>query len=158
MAHLSVVIARVKAVDSRRKEFKEHAKYRDSLVKRLAYKATSNKDKFAARAQKETGYLDAPLDNVSRKHQADLPVLRPFLISNRLVFEIMHHVFIPLVVSYAPRTTTFPDDIINAFGGVIGALTPILGSFRCGIPRNFSLHGMCWSYHGPFRRRPSFPS
>ncbi|KAK3373184.1 heterokaryon incompatibility protein-domain-containing protein [Lasiosphaeria ovina] len=101
------------------------------------------------------GYV---VDDVPRKHQADLPMLRPFLISNRLEFEVMKHVYIPLVVSYAPRTTTFPDDIINAFGGVIGTLTPILGSFRYGIPRQFFLHGMCWSYHGPFRRRPLFPS
>jgi septal ring factor EnvC (AmiA/AmiB activator) len=35
------------------KEGKDHKKYRDSVMKRWAYKVSGNKDKFASRAEKE---------------------------------------------------------------------------------------------------------
>jgi len=35
------------------KEGKDHAKYRDSVMKRWAYKVSGNKEKFAAKAEKE---------------------------------------------------------------------------------------------------------
>ncbi|TPX17744.1 uncharacterized protein E0L32_002845 [Thyridium curvatum] len=37
----------------RNKEFKEHEKYRDSVVKRFAFKVSGNRQKFEARAEKE---------------------------------------------------------------------------------------------------------
>ncbi|KAK4223581.1 hypothetical protein QBC38DRAFT_487456 [Podospora fimiseda] len=52
---------RVAAVDrKRKKEFKDHEKYRDSVLRRFAYKATGQKEKFAAKAAKEeTEYFSA---------------------------------------------------------------------------------------------------
>ncbi|KAK4202950.1 hypothetical protein QBC40DRAFT_275596 [Triangularia verruculosa] len=45
---------RVAAVDrKRKKEFHEHEKYRDSVLKRFAYKATGKREKFEQRAAKE---------------------------------------------------------------------------------------------------------
>lgn len=37
----------------RSKEQKDHEKYRDSVMKRWAYKVSGNKEKFAAKAEKE---------------------------------------------------------------------------------------------------------
>ncbi|KAI1119671.1 hypothetical protein F5Y14DRAFT_396125 [Nemania sp. NC0429] len=49
------------------KEQKDHVKYRDSVTKRWAYKVTGNKDKFAAKAEKEEKeYFDA----LQKLHQA----------------------------------------------------------------------------------------
>ncbi|KAK0669053.1 hypothetical protein QBC41DRAFT_320527 [Cercophora samala] len=46
--------ARVAAVDrKRKKEYQEHEKYRDSALKRFAYKATGKREKFEQRAAKE---------------------------------------------------------------------------------------------------------
>ncbi|KAK4672150.1 hypothetical protein QC763_100290 [Podospora pseudopauciseta] len=46
--------ARVAAVDrKRKKEYHEHEKYRDSVLKRFAYKATGKREKFEQRAAKE---------------------------------------------------------------------------------------------------------
>lgn len=39
--------------DKRMRELKEHKSYRDSVVRRLAYKAARKKDKFEAKAAKE---------------------------------------------------------------------------------------------------------
>jgi hypothetical protein len=51
---LSQVQSRLKALETTRdKELKDHEKYRDSVMKRFAYKATGQKDKFAAKAEKE---------------------------------------------------------------------------------------------------------
>ncbi|KAK3986068.1 hypothetical protein QBC44DRAFT_333930 [Cladorrhinum sp. PSN332] len=52
---------RVAAVDrKRKKEFKDHEKYRDSVLRRFAYKATGRAEKFAAKAAKEeTEYFSA---------------------------------------------------------------------------------------------------
>ena len=45
---------RVQEMDRRRlKEFKEHEKYRDSIMRRFAYKATGQRAKFEAKAEKE---------------------------------------------------------------------------------------------------------
>ncbi|KAK4465170.1 hypothetical protein QBC42DRAFT_262193 [Cladorrhinum samala] len=44
----------------RQKEFKDHEKYRDSVLRRFAYKATGKSDKFSAKAAKEeTEYFEA---------------------------------------------------------------------------------------------------
>lgn len=49
------------------KEHKDHEKYRDSVMKRWAYKVTGNKEKFAARAEKEEReYFDV----LQKLHQA----------------------------------------------------------------------------------------
>ncbi|KAK3370687.1 hypothetical protein B0H63DRAFT_319562 [Podospora didyma] len=60
-AGVQVSDKRVQAIDrKRKKEFYEHEKYRDSVLKRFAYKATGKKEKFEARAQKEeTEYFEA---------------------------------------------------------------------------------------------------
>lgn len=39
--------------DKRMRELKEHQSYRDSVVRRLAYKAARKKEKFEAKAAKE---------------------------------------------------------------------------------------------------------
>lgn len=39
--------------DKRMRELKEHKSYRDSVVRRLAYKAARKKEKFEAKAAKE---------------------------------------------------------------------------------------------------------
>lgn len=39
--------------DKRMRELKDHKSYRDSVVRRLAYKAARKKDKFEAKAAKE---------------------------------------------------------------------------------------------------------
>jgi len=55
---------RLAAVDrKRKKEFKDHEKYRDSVLRRFAYKATGQSDKFTAKAAKEeTEYFEALQD------------------------------------------------------------------------------------------------
>ncbi|KAI2606649.1 hypothetical protein GGR54DRAFT_644031 [Hypoxylon sp. NC1633] len=51
---LSTVQKHVIALDKQRvKEFKEHKKYRDSVVKRFAYRVGGKTDKFQAKAEKE---------------------------------------------------------------------------------------------------------
>ncbi|KAI1382017.1 hypothetical protein F4677DRAFT_12479 [Hypoxylon crocopeplum] len=51
---LSTVQKRIMALDKQRaKEFKEHKKYRDSVMKRFAYRVSGKTDKFEARAEKE---------------------------------------------------------------------------------------------------------
>ncbi|KAI1133557.1 hypothetical protein F5Y10DRAFT_228047 [Nemania abortiva] len=51
----------------RAKEHKDHEKYRDSVMKRWAYKVTGNKEKFAAKAEKEEQeYFDV----LQKLHQA----------------------------------------------------------------------------------------
>ncbi|KAJ8127011.1 hypothetical protein O1611_g6627 [Lasiodiplodia mahajangana] len=51
----------------RSKEHKDHEKYRDSVMKRWAYKVTGNKEKFAAKAEKEEReYFDV----LQKLHQA----------------------------------------------------------------------------------------
>lgn len=39
--------------NEKEKEQKDHEKYRDSVMKRWAYKVTGNQEKFAAKAEKE---------------------------------------------------------------------------------------------------------
>jgi len=60
---------RVKAADDKRKiEFKDHEKYRDSVLRRFAYKATGNREKFAAKALKEENeYFEALQDEHREK-------------------------------------------------------------------------------------------
>ncbi|KAK8056191.1 hypothetical protein PG993_001418 [Apiospora rasikravindrae] len=61
----------VMAVDKKRqKELKEHKKYRDSVMKRFAYKALGNRDKFEEKAAKEErDYFDALQDEHKAKEQ-----------------------------------------------------------------------------------------
>ncbi|KAK8088988.1 hypothetical protein PG997_003949 [Apiospora hydei] len=61
----------VKEVDKRRqKELKEHMNYRDSVVKRFAYKVSGNNDKFEEKAAKEErDYFDALQDEHKAKEQ-----------------------------------------------------------------------------------------
>ncbi|KAI1779829.1 hypothetical protein F4818DRAFT_154740 [Hypoxylon cercidicola] len=51
---LTTTQKRIIALDRQRvKEFKEHKKYRDSVMKRFAYRVSGKTDKFEARAEKE---------------------------------------------------------------------------------------------------------
>ncbi|KAK6864588.1 hypothetical protein PG990_005975 [Apiospora arundinis] len=61
----------VKEVDKmRKKELKEHIKYRDSVMKRFAYKVSGNKDKFEEKAAKEEReYFDVLQDEHKAKEQ-----------------------------------------------------------------------------------------
>ncbi|KAK4184942.1 hypothetical protein QBC35DRAFT_504850 [Podospora australis] len=53
-AELAASNKRMHAADAKRKkEFKDHEKYRDSVMRRFAYKATGKKEKFEGRAKKE---------------------------------------------------------------------------------------------------------
>lgn len=53
-SRLPALERRIQELDRRRsKEFKEHKNYRDSVLRRFAYKASGNADKFEARAAKE---------------------------------------------------------------------------------------------------------
>ncbi|KAI8629397.1 hypothetical protein F5Y19DRAFT_80507 [Xylariaceae sp. FL1651] len=53
---------------ARRKELNDHEKYRDSIMKRWAYKVSGNKEKFAAKAEKEEKeYFEA----LQHLHQAN---------------------------------------------------------------------------------------
>lgn len=55
--------------DKRKRELKEHESYRDSVMKRFAYKIGGKTDKFEARAaQEEREYFDA----LQEEHQADV--------------------------------------------------------------------------------------
>lgn len=55
--------------ERRRRELKEHESYRDSVMKRFAYKLSGKEDKFAARAaREEREYFDA----LQAEHQADV--------------------------------------------------------------------------------------
>ncbi|KAK7907955.1 hypothetical protein PG985_015258 [Apiospora marii] len=68
---LADAIRWVKEVDKKRqKELKEHKKYRDSVMKRFAFKVSGNKDKFEERAAKEEReYFDALQDEHKAKEQ-----------------------------------------------------------------------------------------
>lgn len=68
---LADAIKWVKEVDKKRqKELKEHEKYRDSVMKRFAYKVSRNKEKFEERAAKEEcDYFDALQDEHKAKEQ-----------------------------------------------------------------------------------------
>ncbi|KAK6954809.1 hypothetical protein Daesc_004778 [Daldinia eschscholtzii] len=51
---LSTIQKRISQLDKQRaKEFKEHKKYRDSVMKRFAYRVSGKTEKFAAKAEKE---------------------------------------------------------------------------------------------------------
>ncbi|KAI0109686.1 hypothetical protein GGR51DRAFT_558378 [Nemania sp. FL0031] len=65
---LEDVKKRIAALErDRSKEHKDHEKYRDSVMKRWAYKVTGNKEKFAAKAEKEEReYFDV----LQKLHQA----------------------------------------------------------------------------------------
>ncbi|KAK8138532.1 hypothetical protein PG984_001912 [Apiospora sp. TS-2023a] len=55
---------------SDKRELKEHKSYRDSVMKRFAYKVSGNKDKFEERAAKEErDYFDALQDEHKAKEQ-----------------------------------------------------------------------------------------
>ncbi|KAK8125185.1 uncharacterized protein PG998_000944 [Apiospora kogelbergensis] len=61
----------VEGVDKmRKKELKEHKKYRDSVMKRFAYKVSGNKDKFEEKAAKEEReYFDVLQEEHKAKEQ-----------------------------------------------------------------------------------------
>ena len=65
-----------------------------------------------------------------------------------------------LVQSYLTRELSLDEDFINAFTGILNALTPFVGSFRFGLPEHdFSL-ALLWETRSPFpvARRSGFPS
>ncbi|KAI2613744.1 uncharacterized protein GGS25DRAFT_13345 [Hypoxylon fragiforme] len=53
-SQLSTIQRRISVLDKQRvKEFKEHKKYRDSVMKRFAYRVSGKTDEFRAKAEKE---------------------------------------------------------------------------------------------------------
>ncbi|KAI1208039.1 uncharacterized protein F4807DRAFT_163003 [Annulohypoxylon truncatum] len=65
---LSNIQKRIVVLDAQRnKEFKEHKRYRDSVMKRFAYRVSGKTDKFQARAEKEEREYFAALQ---KEHQA----------------------------------------------------------------------------------------
>ncbi|KAK0732438.1 hypothetical protein B0T21DRAFT_369009 [Apiosordaria backusii] len=66
---------RVAAVDrKRKKEYQEHEKYRDSVLKRFAYKATGKREKFEQRAAKEEQEYFEALQEEHRETQINKDV------------------------------------------------------------------------------------
>ncbi|KAF2426560.1 HET-domain-containing protein [Tothia fuscella] len=101
------------------------------------------------------GYL---IKNLPRPDRYLLPIALDFFLSNRLPSDVLTNVYLPLLKSFSSRQTTYSSDVLKAFSGIFGALKPQLGEFRWGIPEMYMAHGISWSYQGPMRRRPSFPS
>ncbi|KAI2468769.1 hypothetical protein F4781DRAFT_250114 [Annulohypoxylon bovei var. microspora] len=65
---LSTIQKHIVVLDGQRaKEFKEHKRYRDSVMKRFAYRVSGKTDKFQARAEKEEQEYFAVLQ---KEHQA----------------------------------------------------------------------------------------
>jgi hypothetical protein len=69
-AQLDQSSKRIKELDRKRaKELKDHEKYRDSVMRRFAYKAAGKKDKFESKAQKEeTEYFDVLQQELREKN------------------------------------------------------------------------------------------
>jgi predicted nucleic acid-binding Zn-ribbon protein len=70
-SRLPVLQQRLRELDRKRtKEFKEHKTYRESMLRRFAYKASGNKDKFDAKAAKEEkDYFQALQEEQQAKEQ-----------------------------------------------------------------------------------------
>ncbi|KAI0378092.1 hypothetical protein F5Y04DRAFT_262896 [Hypomontagnella monticulosa] len=69
---LSTIQKRIISLDKQRaKEFKEHKKYRDSVMKRFAYRVSGKTDKFAARAEKEEQEYFAVLQDEHRAKEQE---------------------------------------------------------------------------------------
>ncbi|KAF2726828.1 hypothetical protein EJ04DRAFT_452560, partial [Polyplosphaeria fusca] len=66
------------------------------------------------------------------------------------------------LAAYLHRQLGEADDILNGFAGILGGLSPYLGSFRWGIPISqlFSAGALTWNSKQsfPLARRRNFPS
>jgi hypothetical protein len=63
-----------------------------------------------------------------------------------------------LVMMYLARKLSDPNDILNAFSGIIYWITPSLGKFHHGFPINDLWKYLPWHLGGPHERRSGFPS
>ena len=65
-----------------------------------------------------------------------------------------------MVSSYLVRKLGKENDILNAFVGLVGAFTPVLGQFWCGLPESPLGRALSWRVNQgfPVRRRLGFPS
>ncbi|KAI0890125.1 uncharacterized protein GGS22DRAFT_8788 [Annulohypoxylon maeteangense] len=76
---LSTIQKRIVVLDEQRaKEFKEHKKYRDSVMKRFAYRVGGKTDKFQARANKEEQEYFAVLqkERQAKEQEENIRVMR----------------------------------------------------------------------------------
>lgn len=64
------------------------------------------------------------------------------------------------LTSYLHRELSDEGDILNAFAGILDALSPYLGTFRWGIPILFPNRMLTWNFRNPIplQRRSGFPS
>ncbi|KAK0652803.1 heterokaryon incompatibility protein-domain-containing protein [Cercophora newfieldiana] len=107
------------------------------------------------RREEVNGYLTR---NLQRQEISVLPILRPAFISNRSPDEIVTSEYNRLVSYYTARELSLPGDIIKAFSGILGALSPSIGWFSWGLPMKYINYSLMWSFHGSCCRRPGFPS
>jgi hypothetical protein len=64
------------------------------------------------------------------------------------------------LTSYLRRNLSYDGDILNAFAGILDALSPLLGTFRWGIPVLYPDIMLTWNFPfaHPVQRRAGFPS
>jgi hypothetical protein len=64
------------------------------------------------------------------------------------------------LTSYLRRNLSYDGDILNAFAGILDALSPLLGTFRWGIPVLYPHIMLTWNFPlaYPVQRRTGFPS
>lgn len=76
---LSTIQQRIVVLDGQRtKEFKEHKRYRDSVMKRFAYRVSGKTDKFQAKAEKEEREYFAALqmEHQAKEQEENIRVMR----------------------------------------------------------------------------------
>jgi hypothetical protein len=60
------------------------------------------------------------------------------------------------VTQYSRRLLTYPEDVLEAFSGILGTLTPIFeGGFICGLPVMFLDAALLWYNQLPLEKRES---
>jgi hypothetical protein len=64
--------------------------------------------------------------NVARKDRYMFPIVLDFFLANRLDQELLKEVYAPLVGDFTRRHIKYPEDVLKAFQGIMGALTPFL--------------------------------
>jgi hypothetical protein len=70
--------------------------------------------------------------------------------------------YFSMVQDFSSRRLTRPNDVLNAFSGIMTALNRELWAFVQGLPRRHFVHALTWSakadYSSPPQRRDGFPS
>lgn len=98
------------------------------------------------------------INGLPREKRYLLPIVLGFNLANRLPIDILTEVYTTLVSTFFTRKITLSQDVLKAFSGILGALTPYLGGFRRGLPEEHVAFSVCWCASDTLRRRPDFPS